>query len=136
MHCTMLKSILFCLLLFLAARSNHASAQVHTDSISKAACLHNLLNSTWHGVDSDGDFYEFTFLEGGRLRYRTTTARTDTASFSDPEDKWLFNGSSIAILLGNTSVQLGTVHNDAMEGSAWNLNGRRWTWKLNRKKDD
>jgi len=131
----MLKSNLFCLLLFGSALTNRANAQAHTDSIQKAACLHKLVNSTWHGLDSDGDFYEFTFLAGGRLSYRTTTARTDTAGFSDPEDRWLYNDSSIVILLGNTSVQTGTVHNGEMQGHAWNLNGRRWTWKLRRKMD-
>lgn len=88
----------------------------------------NIENTIWSGIDSDGDFYEYNFLAEGRLEYKTNTSREDTVTFKDETDIWSQNGNQVIILIGNTSVQVGTIVKDKIEGHAWNKNGRSWTW--------
>lgn len=77
--------------------------------------------TTWIGKDSDGDFYEYTFLKGGQLRYKTNTSRKTSRTFEDKGDVWAQNGKIIIMLKGDFSTQAG----NRMEGKAWNFNGKR-----------
>jgi hypothetical protein len=127
-----LKIVSVWLIAFLFA-SNKNYCQANADTVQKNSSSTSIVNTTWTGTDSEGDFYEYTFLEGGRVSYKTNTSRSDTVQFNDAEDMWFQNGSNIVILLGDTSVQKGIVNDFTMEGLAWNVGGRRWTWKLKRK---
>ncbi len=89
-----------------------------------------LVGATWSGTDSDGDLYEYTFLKGGHLRYRTNTARKEIVTFENEDDFWAQNGPIVIIVKNHYSTQVGTIKGDRMEGKAWNVAGRRWTWEL------
>lgn len=82
----------------------------------------------WSGVDSDGDFCEYLFHKGGQLEYRTNTSRRDTVRYKDPEDVWSQNGKTIILLKGNTSVQVGQLEGNVIQGDPWNKHGRTWVW--------
>lgn len=113
--------------------SNKIYAQSKADSIYTDTSAINIVNTIWSGIDSDGDFYEYTFLENGKISYKTNTSRTDTVQFNDDEDIWFQNQNNIVILLGKTSVSKGIISKDKIVGTAWNINGRRWTWECKKK---
>ena len=102
---------------------------------SKAASLvtEGIEGTTWAGTDSDGDWYEYTFLKGGRLRYSTNTERSKTETIEDPKNVWAQNGQLVVILIQNFSVNLGTIEGRQMKGNAWNVKERRWTWEAVKK---
>ena len=89
--------------------------------------------TTWAGTDSDGDFYEYTFLPGGRLRYKTNTEREELVTFEDKEDIWAQNGPIVIILIQKFSSQIGFLRGDRISGQAWNVKERRWTWEVKEK---
>jgi hypothetical protein len=92
--------------------------------------IRTLEGATWSGTDSDGDFYEYTFLKGGHLRYRTNTARKEIVTFENEGDFWAQNGPIVIIVKNYYSTQVGTMKGDRIAGKAWNVAGRRWTWEL------
>ena len=84
------------------------------------------------GIDSDGDFYEYTFLPGGGIRYRTNTAgRLQT--YENAGDYWSQNGPLVIFVMRNYVTRLGTIAGTRIGGDAWNFAGRRWTWKADLK---
>ncbi len=89
--------------------------------------------TTWAGMDSDGDFYEYTFLAGGQLRYKTNTSRREIVTFEDKTDVWAQNGNIVIILKGDFSTQVGVLLHDRIEGKGWNFRGQRWTWEVKEK---
>ena len=121
------------LIFFLFFNTSNASyCQVKLNTYAKSKQF-RVVNTTWYGEDSDGDFYEFTFLKGGKVCYKTNTSRGDTVQFSDKEDRWFQSGSTLVILLGNASVRKGTINGNFIDGNAWNDKGHRWAWKLKKK---
>ena len=112
--------------LFFILSTTLLKAQSKSDSATAAP----LDNTVWRGVDSDNDFYQFTFLQGGQLSYRTTTSRQDTATFTDVGDVWCQNGNIIIFTITDYTTYRATIKNDTMEGVAWNVDGKRWTWKV------
>jgi hypothetical protein len=86
----------------------------------------------WAGTDSDGDFYEYTFLKGGHLNYKTNTARKEIETILD-KGIWAQNGQIVIVVINKYSTMVGTLSGDRIEGDAWNVTGRRWTWKVNEK---
>jgi hypothetical protein len=99
-----------------------------------------LAGTTWSGTDSDGDFYEFTFLSGGQIRYRTNTGRTQIVTFQKRGDVWRQKGARLTMYLGRTKVgrpystYVGNIRDNEISGRASNVRGRHWTWKLHRVK--
>jgi hypothetical protein len=92
----------------------------------------SVAGTTWAGVDSDGDFYEYTFLPGGGIRYRTNTAgRLQT--YENTGDYWSQNGPLVIFVMRNYVTRIGTITGTRIGGDAWNFAGRRWTWKADLK---
>jgi hypothetical protein len=114
------KILIFIFISLFASAHNRAVAQDKPSTVE---------GTKWAGTDSDGDFYEYEFLRGGQLRYRTNTGRTEMVSFEDKGDVWSQNGSIIIVVKGSSSVQVGKINGNRMTGEAWNVNGRRWTWQ-------
>jgi hypothetical protein len=84
----------------------------------------NIAGSTWAGTDSDGDYYEFFFLVGGELDYKSPTGFWRNAT-------WKQDGKSIYMECNNRySEYQGTMEGDQMTGQAWNIKGHRWTWVI------
>ncbi|EDP97764.1 hypothetical protein U8527_05420 [Kordia algicida OT-1] len=110
-------------LLTFSCKSNQAVSNVKNNAISIA-------NTKWSGTDSDGDFYEYHFLADGQVAYKTNTMRSSIVSFKDEEDIWSQNGKKVMIALGNTSIQIGDIAGNKMNGIAWNKDGKTWTFSL------
>jgi len=87
--------------------------------------VRSIEGTTWADTDSDGDFFEYTFLKGGQLRYKTNTSRKEIVTFEDKGDVWAQNGEIVIILIGDFSTQVGTLRGDRIAGKAWNVKERR-----------
>ena len=121
----------FLVMLVLVFISTIVLSQEHAETRETTKSIEG---TTWAGTDSDGDFYEYTFLKGGQLRYKTNTSRKGIVTFEDKGDVWAQNGQIIIMLKGNFSTQVGNLIGDRMEGKAWNFRGRRWTWEAKEKR--
>jgi hypothetical protein len=98
------------------------------DVVSPSSAVEAIEGTTWTGRDSDGDWYQYTFLKGGQLRYGTNTERSKVETFELKENVWAQNGNLVVILIQNYSVNVGTIEGNRIKGIAWNVAGRRWTW--------
>ena len=99
---------------------------VSARSPSNAQQIVALAGTTWSGTDSDGDDYVFTFEEDGTLAYKSPSGSFRNA-------KW--NQFKTAVYLqmnDHYSEYLGTVNGDVIEGRAWNVKQRTWTWRVSR----
>lgn len=88
----------------------------------------SISNTTWKYSDSDGDSYEITFLENGKLK------TTNSADVSPNNDFWKQNGRKIQFDFNNRySVYNGKIQNkNLIRGKTRNVNNRKWSWKLKR----
>lgn len=102
-------------------------------TVNAPGVVASIEGTTWAGIDSDGDFYEYTFLPKGQLRYRTNTSRSRIVTFEDKGDVWAQNGPIVIICISNYSTNLGTMKGNEITGDAWNVKGRRWTWEVKKK---
>ncbi len=94
---------------------------------AKAQSVIDVSGTTWVGTDSDGDYYEYTFQADGVLYYKSPSG-----SFAN--GTWKQNGSSIYMETNNKySEYQGRITGTHMEGNAWNVKGRTWTWGANKK---
>ena len=127
---------LFAPLLFASCAGSPQSEQSNEAPKSRLfgqrAVVDSVGGTTWSGKDSEGDFYEYTFLADGRLKYKTNTSRSQVQTFSDKGDVWSQNGRIVVILIGDTSTKVGMISGSRISGKAWNAQGRRWTWKVNK----
>src|SRR6478672_2140747 len=58
-----------------------------------AKAVRSIEGTTWAGTDSDGDYYEYTFLKGGQLRFKVDRAAGgSTLTYEDKGDVWAQNG--------------------------------------------
>ena len=83
----------------------------------------DLAGSTWSGTDSDGDFYRYELLQGGRFRVTDRSGRTGMGT-------WRANGSSVTMEAGGLTWR-GTVNGNEMSGNGSTTN-HRWTWTITR----
>ena len=87
----------------------------------------DVAGSTWTGTDSDGDYYEYNFLAGGALHYKSPTGFWRNGT-------WKQDGSSIYVETNNRYTERkGIITGNQMSGDAWNVKGRRWTWVAKKK---
>jgi hypothetical protein len=84
-----------------------------------------LAGSTWQGTTSDGNAVEIVFESDGRLRYITLGRKRDES----PGD-WDQKGAVVVFDVNRYSRWSGLLRGDTMEGSASNVQGDKWTWKL------
>jgi hypothetical protein len=103
------------------ASASPASMATSTSGIA------SIEGSTWGGTDSDGDYYEFTFLKGGQLRYGRREAGK-LVMHQDAGDYWGQSGDVVIITTTKFSTRQGLIKGNRMQGDAWNVRGDRWTW--------
>ncbi len=120
-----LKFLFFASFLFTAISCTHKMA-----AQSSKNNVPSIVNTTWSGKDSDGDFYEYTFFKDGHVKYKTNTSRSEIVTFDSKEDIWSQNGNTVMILIGKYSAQAGEIKQNTIEGFAWNIAGKSWTWKV------
>lgn len=94
---------------------------------SSAAAEASIEGSTWVGTDSDGDYYEYTFLKGGQLRFATRSGGK-LETHQDAGDYWAQNGKVVLITTTKFTTRQGLINGKRMQGDAWNVRGQRWTW--------
>lgn len=126
------------LLLSLFSLALLASAPVMSPIIPAAPALAadsvpDITGTVWSGKDSDGDFYSFTFLKGGQVRFESDSSG-ERKTYEDAGDIWAQNGAHVVILLSDYSTYRGTLAPDgqSISGKSWNLAGQRWTWTFKR----
>ncbi|MGO9316968.1 MAG: hypothetical protein ACLPXT_02885 [Terracidiphilus sp.] len=82
----------------------------------------NVSGTTWVGTDSDGDYYEYTFQADGALHYKSPSGFWTNGT-------WKQDGDSIYMETNNKySEYQGRITGTHIEGNAWNIKGRKWTW--------
>ncbi|MCP9848884.1 hypothetical protein [Cyanobium sp. Morenito 9A2] len=90
-----------------------------------------LEGTTWSGTDSDGDFYSYTFLPGGALRFTAGTG-AKAKTYQDEGDNWAQNGPVVIIVTTKYATRQGLIRGNRMAGDAWNVKNHRWTWEAKR----
>lgn len=104
------------------ARLESAAAKVAPSTGSAPT----LTGTVWVGTDIDGQ-YEYRFLEGGTLGYKTRTGYFTNGT-------WRQNGNSIYMETNHKySERQGTISGNQMAGRGWNIKGKQWTWQAERK---
>ena len=98
-----------------------------------ASAVPSIEGTTWTGTDSDGDYYEYTFLRGGQLRFLTRSGSGTAATHEEAGDYWAQNGSVVLITTTKFATRQGLISGSRMQGDAWNVRGNRWTWVGDRK---
>jgi uncharacterized protein (TIGR02996 family) len=88
-----------------------------------------LEGTCWSGMDSDGDPDVFRYLPGGALNY---TSRSGTYQ----NGTWLQIGNHVAMEMNRHYCDyLGFVGGDLIVGTAKNVAGHRWRWRVSRTTD-
>lgn len=84
--------------------------------------------TTWTGTDSEGDYYEYTFLRGGQLRFKVRRDNGELQTYEDPGDEWAQAGAVVIIVTSKFATRQGRITHGVLKGDAWNVRGHRWTW--------
>jgi len=88
-----------------------------------ASSVMSVSGTLWAGKDSDGDFYEYAFMANGDLYYKSPSG-----FYTD--GTWKQDGDSIYMETNNKYAEYqGQVSGTHMEGKAWNVKNRKWTWQ-------
>ncbi|MFO0867633.1 MAG: hypothetical protein U0935_01675 [Pirellulales bacterium] len=88
----------------------------------------DLKGTVWSGRDSEGDDYVFSFEPDGTVAYKSPTG-----SFRN--GKWSQFGNAVYFHMNDHySEYLGEVSGRSLAGKAWNVTGRKWTWRTTRTK--
>jgi hypothetical protein len=82
----------------------------------------SVAGTVWAGQESDGDYYEFHFIEDGSLNYNSPSGFWTNGT-------WRQDGTSIYMETNNKfSERKGVITGTVMKGSASNVKGAEWTW--------
>jgi hypothetical protein len=89
---------------------------------ARAQSAISVSGTTWVGTDSDGDYYEYTFQADGALYYKSPSGFWKNGT-------WKQDGNSIYFETNNKySEYQGRISSTHMEGNAWNIKDKHWTW--------
>jgi hypothetical protein len=87
----------------------------------------NVTGTTWVGTDSDGDYYEYTFVAGGALHYKSPQGFYTNGTWQQDGD-WIYMQTYYQKTTRKYAERLGQIKGTHMEGAAANVVGRTWTW--------
>ncbi len=110
-----------------APNAGGSGASAASSASSSNAGTPSIEGTTWAGTDSDGDYYEYTFLKGGQLRYGKREGGK-VVTRDDAGDYWGQAGNVVLITTTKFSTRQGLIKGTRMQGDAWNVRGDRWTW--------
>ena len=92
------------------------------DGSAANSTVASVAGTTWVGTDSDGDYYEYTFQADGALHYKSPSGFWTNGT-------WKQDGDSIYMETNNKySEYQGRISGTHMEGKAWNIKDKHWTW--------
>jgi hypothetical protein len=121
------KSIAITALLALAAGLSMPALAQNSNLPSANGTVTSVAGTTWTGTDSDGDYYEYTFLPGGVLQYKAPLGTFTHGTWKQDGDSIYFETNQ------KYSEYQGNISGTHMGGRAWNVNGRNWTWAADKK---
>lgn len=128
MKITFLKNSLLILFVTIIVLSCTSTKQGGSGKVSVA-------NTVWTGLDSDGDYYEYTFRRDGKVDFRNSSKGSyDTSSYSDDIDVWKQEGSKVTWVLTEYATWIGEVNGNKMTGKASNITDKNWTFSFTKKK--
>jgi hypothetical protein len=108
-------TLLFCISLFACQSGNPPS----------------IAGTKWTGKESDGEELTCEFQSGGTLRYTDPDASRDIYR----DGTWRQDGASIYMEINHKYAEYrGQIAGTRMSGTAKNIKGESWTWKLSIKK--
>ena len=82
----------------------------------------SVAGTTWGGVDSDGDYYKYTFRPDGVLAYKSPGGFYTNGT-------WKQSGDAIYMETNHKySERQGKISGAHMQGDAWDIKGHKWTW--------
>jgi hypothetical protein len=85
----------------------------------------NVAGTTWVGTDSVNNYYEYSFQTDGALYYKSPSGFWMNGT-------WKQDGGSIYFETNNKySEYQGRISGTHMQGDAWNVKDRKWTWVAN-----
>lgn len=100
-----------------------------THAVTGAAEVVNVAGTTWGGIDSDNDYYDYTFQANGVLKYKEAK---DTEW--ETTGTWKQNKNEIYMETNNKYAErVAVIKGSHMEGRAWNTAGKKWTWVADKK---
>jgi hypothetical protein len=121
------KSILYCALLTVAIGLYLPACAQNPYTPSANSAVASIAGTTWAGPDTMGRHYVYEFLPDGTLHYIYENGNLTNAT-------WSQNGDSIYMSINNKfSERLGKITGTHMEGKAWNVKGKNWTWQADKK---
>jgi hypothetical protein len=89
---------------------------------ARAQSAINVSGTTWVGTDSDGNYYEYSFQADGALHYKSPSGFWTNGT-------WKQDGDSIYMETNNKySEYQGRISGTHIEGKAWNVKDKHWTW--------
>jgi hypothetical protein len=109
-------------------RGEKAVADLEEKAIVEKGGVPSVEGTMWAGKDSDDAYYEFHFQPYGELHYKSPSGFYTT-------DHWKQDGYTIYMEMTNKYAEYkGLIKGDKMEGNAWNVTGKTWTWRVERQK--
>ena len=107
--------------LFVSASAQNLNP-ISSDGSAANNAITSIAGTTWVGTDSDGDYYEYTFQADGTLYYKSPSGFHTNGT-------WKQDGTSIYMETNNRySEYQGRISGTHIEGNAWNVKDKHWTW--------
>lgn len=87
----------------------------------------NVTGTTWVGTDSDNDYYEYTFVAGGVLYFKSPQGFYTNGTWQQDGD-YIYMQTYYMDTRRKYSDRLGQIKGTHMDGGAANVTGRTWKW--------
>ncbi len=87
----------------------------------------NVTGTTWVGTDSDNDYYEYTFVAGGVLYFKSPNGFFTNGTWQQDGD-WIYMQTYYKDTRRKYAERLGQIKGTHMDGAAANVTGRTWKW--------
>jgi len=87
----------------------------------------NVTGTTWVGTDSDNDYYEYTFVAGGVLYFKSPQGFYTNGTWQQ-DGNWIYMQTYYMDTRRKYSERMGQITGTHMEGKAMNVVGRTWSW--------
>ena len=87
----------------------------------------NVTGTTWVGTDSDNDYYEYTFMAGGVLYFKSPQGFYTNGTWQQDGD-FIYMQTYYMDTRRKYSDRLGQIKGTHMDGGAGNVTGRTWKW--------
>ena len=87
----------------------------------------NVTGTTWTGTDSDGDYYEYTFVAGGVLHFKSPSGFFTNGTWQEVDDT-IYMQTYYQQTTKKYAERMGQIKGTHMEGNAMNIAGRTWKW--------